>query len=658
MRFDDKFLDDIRARVPLSDVVGQHVVWDQRKTNISRRDYWACCPFHDEKTPSFHADDQRGRYHCFGCHKSGDHFRFLMDKTGVSFPEAVEILANRAGLKMPQQSAVAAQKAEKKKSFEDILQVSAQYYQKAYQDTVGGRARGYMRDREVPVHIQSQFGIGYAPQEKDGLKNYLLSLDIDLKDMIASGALARSDDGRVYDRFRNRLMFPIHDIKGRVIGFGGRALDSVAHAKYLNSAESSLFQKRHTLYNIHRARQAAHEGQIVLVVEGYMDVLACTMAGFEAAVAPLGTALTNEQIILLWRLADVPVICFDGDRAGQKAALRAIDTALPLLTPGKSIRFAFMPKGQDPDDVIRTQGNKSFQALIDQARPLVDILWQSALDEGALNTPEERAAFEIRLKNRIRVIKNETVARYYRDDLSQRLRQYRAAQSSPVHKQQFASHGFKKAQFYRQGQFGAHQRQTIEPSNPGKSITRSGLAARIRHASTHEFASTHELLPREALLVMLAVKHPFLIEQQLETFAELDFEGNILKKLQQHLLDFIATDSADLGDQEVEKRLYNHLVGLGLEEVLKSLESRLLAKGIWQMGKNAAKQDIETTFAHALALHYKSRELNKELKQAELALGKAPSEESFERLKEIQNQVVTVDGTQALIQGFGVLSGR
>ena len=376
MRFSDGFLDEIRQRLPISQVVGEHVIWDKRKSQPGRGDFWACCPFHGEKSPSFHADDRKGIYHCFGCGVTGDHFRFLTEKAGMSFPEAVEKLAGMAGVPMPARDEREEQRAEARRSLYDVMELATQYFEAALAHNVGARARGYLFDRGVPVPAQTRFRIGFAPDSRNGLKEHLAANGVTAQEMIDTGLVISGEDIAVpYDRFRNRVMFPIADFRGRIIAFGGRALSADVPAKYLNSPETELFHKRSTLYNGQTARTAARDGKPVVVVEGYLDVITSVMAGFEGTVAPLGTALTEEHLQLLWRMSEAPILCFDGDAAGIKAAERAADLVLPLLKPGMTVKIATLPDGLDPDEIILQQGRDAFAAVLERATPLSEMIW-------------------------------------------------------------------------------------------------------------------------------------------------------------------------------------------------------------------------------------------------------------------------------------------
>ncbi|HEU0081763.1 MAG TPA: DNA primase, partial [Bradyrhizobium sp.] len=417
MRFTPQFLDELRARLPVSEVVGRRV-----KLKKAGREFKGLSPFQQEKTPSFTVNDQKQFYHDFSTGKHGNIFDFVMETEGVSFPEAVERLASMAGLPLPAVTPDAARHEQRRKTLHDVMELAAKFFADTLASRNGAKARGYLADRAISPATQLQFRIGYAPNERFALKEHLGNAGVPVEDMVEAGLLVAGDDIPVpYDRFRDRVMFPITDLRGRVIAFGGRALDKDAPAKYLNSPETPLFHKGDNLYNLSTARQAAHDGAPLVVVEGYVDVIAMVGAGFGASVAPLGTALTENQLALLWRMADEPILCFDGDKAGQKAAWRAADLALPHLKPGKSLRFALLPEGQDPDDLARTSGRGAIEEVIAAARGLADIIWSRELEGGSFATPERRAALEARIGELTNGIRDDVVRRYYRQDFSERL---------------------------------------------------------------------------------------------------------------------------------------------------------------------------------------------------------------------------------------------
>ncbi len=427
-RFSDGFLSTIRDRLPLSEIVGRRVSWDRRKSRPAKGDHWACCPFHGEKTPSFHVDDRKGRYHCFGCSASGDHFRFLMETEGLSFPEAVERLAGEAGVPMPAIDPEAARRQQERLKLVDVLDLAATFFERALQSDAGRHALGYAEQRGLTAPIRETFRIGYAPDQRTALLDHLAARDVPLADMVEAGLVIVPDDGmrKPYDRFRGRLMVAIEDMRGRVVGFGGRILGE-GEPKYLNSPETELFRKREMLFNAQRARQAAHHVGRLLVVEGYMDAIALHGAGFQETAASLGTALGEEQVALMWRFADEPIICFDGDKAGEQASHRAMDRALPMLKPGKSLRFLFLPDGSDPDDYVKEHGAEAFKQLLEEARPLIDVLWDRETSEIDLTTPERMAAFQTSLNRLVTSIQDATVRQYYDQALKDRFYALRRA---------------------------------------------------------------------------------------------------------------------------------------------------------------------------------------------------------------------------------------
>src|ERR1700724_3509040 len=418
MRFTPEFLDELRARLPVSEVVGRRV-----KLKKAGREWRGLSPFNQEKTPSFYVNDQKMAWFDFSSQKNGSIFDFVMLTEGLSFPEAVERLAAQAGMPLPTVSREEEARDERRKTLNDVVELAAKFFEATLASRAGARARGYLADRGLDPATQVKFRLGYAPAERFALKEHLGQAGIATEDMIAAGLLVAGDDIPVpYDRFRDRVMFPIGDLRGRVIAFGGRALEKDAQAKYLNSPETPLFHKGGTLYNIAAARKAAHEGAAVIAVEGYVDVIAMVGAGYEATVAPLGTALTADQLGFLWKMADEPTLCFDGDQAGRRAAYRALDVALPLLRPGKSLRFATLPDGNDPDDLVRSGGRAAIEDVLAGARPLVHMLWMREAEGRGFDTPERRAALEARLGAVMAGIGAESVRRYYRREFESRLR--------------------------------------------------------------------------------------------------------------------------------------------------------------------------------------------------------------------------------------------
>ncbi|MFG6080902.1 DNA primase [Paracoccus litorisediminis] len=414
MSLPPQFLDEIRARVPLSRVIGRKVVWDLRRSNQAKGDWWCPCPFHGEKTASFHVDDQKGFYYCFGCHAKGDALTFLREAEGLGFIEAVELLASEAGLPMPERDPRQVQRADRRTELVEVMEQAVRWFRMQLGTGLAEQARAYLGRRGLDGAACEQFGIGYAPDQRQGLFNALRSKGISDALIIEAGLCAKPDDGGApFDRFRGRIMFPIRDGRGRCIAFGGRSLDPNARAKYLNSPETALFDKGRNLYNVGPARAAVAKGKPLIVAEGYMDVIALVRAGFEGAVAPLGTAITEDQLRLMWRISPEPVIALDGDTAGVRAAVRLIDLALPMTAPGQALRFAFLPTGQDPDDLIRQKGAAAMTGVLDEARPLVDLLWRRETDGRVFDSPERKAALDKALGDAIAKIPDKDTRDHY-----------------------------------------------------------------------------------------------------------------------------------------------------------------------------------------------------------------------------------------------------
>ncbi len=420
------FLDELYSRVSLARVVGRRVVWDLRKSNQGRGDMWAPCPFHQEKTPSFHVDDRKGYYYCFGCHAKGNAITFVRETENVSFIEAVEILAREAGMEVPAPDPGAREKANRQADLVRVMEQAIQHYRLQLKTAAASDAREYLAGRGLSGQALERWEIGFAPDRRRGLYDHLTGKSVAAELVVGAGLAARPDDGGMpYDRFRGRIIFPIRDGRGRAIALGGRAMDPDARAKYLNSPETELFDKGRTLFNFGPARTAVGKGQPLIVAEGYMDVIALSEAGFTATVAPLGTAVTTDQLSLLWRISSEPTIALDGDNAGLKAAMRLVDLALPSLAADRTLRFCLMPVGKDPDDVIRLGGAAAMRKELEQAQPLFSVLWKRETADREFSSPEQKVALEKRLSDAINRIGDATLRRHYSGELKDLLFQLR-----------------------------------------------------------------------------------------------------------------------------------------------------------------------------------------------------------------------------------------
>ena len=661
MRFTPQFLDDLRARLPVSEVVGKRV-----KLKRAGKEWKGLSPFHQEKTPSFTVNDQKGFYHDFSSGKHGNIFDFVMETEGVGFVEAVERLASMAGMALPAVTPDAARHEQRRRTLYDVMDLAAKFFAETLASRTGAKARGYLADRSISPATQLQFRMGYAPGERFALKEHLGSQGVSVEDMIEAGLLIAGDDIPVpYDRFRDRVMFPITDGRNRIIAFGGRALEKDVPAKYLNSPETPLFHKGDNLYNQAMARQAAHDGAQVVVAEGYVDVIALVGTGFSAAVAPLGTALTENQLTLLWKMADEPLLCFDGDGAGQRAAFRAADLALPHLKPGKSLRFAMMPEGQDPDDLARNGGRAAIDEVFAGARPLADMIWTRATEGGQFATPERRAALEAQLQNLTNGIQDETVRRYYRQDFAERLRRMFAPEGSAPGGYGGARGGFRSEsprRFPGRGGFGA--------GSAGRPGSRANLSTAALGRGPYQAASPQlansplmrgqrgALSRREALILQSLVNHPWLLHDHLEEIAGLELAHPDAVKLRAGIIAAFA-NYGTTDDSEAERdRIAAWLEKNNYSEQIQRVEKALTTKDVWGTQAGAACEDVLSTWQQLVALHRQSHALLRELKDAEQALGHDNTEANIAWLRDVKARLAAADGTEALIEGFGESSGR
>jgi DNA primase len=420
MRLSEDFIDEIKARVRPSDLIGRTV-----KLKRQGREFAGLSPFKKERTPSFFVNDEKRFYHCFATGKHGDIFTWLEEMEGLSFMEAAERLASDAGLSLPAPDPQAAQKAEQRKSLVEWMEAAQTVFTRALRSPQAESARDYLKSRGLTGEDCKRFGIGFAPDSRSALKDELVMAGAHLPELIECGLLIEPDQGAPYDRFRDRIMFPIHDPRGRLVAFGGRALSKETRAKYLNSPETPIFHKGATLYRFPEARRAAADPKAsirgLIVAEGYMDVIALARAGIDQGVAPLGTAITEEQMQLLWRAGGEPVMCLDGDAAGRAAALKAAERALPLLQAGRSLRFAFLPEGKDPDDLLREQGAGALRAVFEQTRSLADVLWERETNLEPLDDPDRRAGFRRRLRSLVSQITDPDIREEYKREFDQRV---------------------------------------------------------------------------------------------------------------------------------------------------------------------------------------------------------------------------------------------
>lgn len=638
MKFPPSLLDEIRARLPVSDVIGKRVKLQKRG-----REYVGLSPFNSEKTPSFTVNDQKGFYHCFSSGKHGDIFSFLTETEGLNFPEAVERLASEAGVAMPERSAEVERQEKKRTGLLEVMQLAQEFFVDALQTEKGALARGYLNDRGLTAKVQQRYGLGYAPSSRFDLKEFLVSKGVQQEEMIEAGLIIGGADIAVsYDRFRNRVMFPIRDLKDRVIAFGGRALSADQPAKYLNSPETPLFHKGHVLYNMSTARKAAYDLGKVIAVEGYMDVIALGMAGFDNVVAPLGTALTDSQLNLLWRMSPEPILCFDGDKAGRKAAYRAIDLALPMLAPGQSVRFALLPDGQDPDDLIKNQGREAFERVLADAQPLINMLWRREAETDAWETPEQRALLERRIHEAVANIADQKVRHHYEADLANRLAKlWQPAGAEKSGNRHGNYQKFRPSAGGGRGKFG----KTFRYNSTRQSF---GVSEALKKSQLAGNQQSWLIAPREALLIVTIINHPNMLDEVLEEFSALEFSLPELGKLRSLIID-IASSSQTLENQDMKA----HLIEQNYATLLERLESALTHKSDRFAQPETPEDEVVVGWRQAAELHLRAFSLKKELNVAELTFAQDDSEENFKRLTDIRSQLSNAIGMEVREDGVG-----
>lgn len=555
------FLDELRSRISLSDVVGRKVQWDLRKSNQAKGDMWAQCPFHQEKTASFKVDENKGFYYCFGCQAKGDAISFVRETENVNFIEAVEILAAEVGLPMPEFDPKSKEKSDRNKILIEIMEQSVNFFRLTLNSKQGKHALDYLHKRGLNSAVIEHFEIGFAPPEQTILTQKLIDKGYEIDAIIETGMSARSDDGnRYYDRFRGRVMFPIRDGRGRCIAFGGRSLDPAARAKYLNSPETSLFDKGRTLYNLAGARSAVGRAEPLIVTEGYMDVIALHSGNFSGAIAPLGTAITEQQLQSMWRVSPEPIIALDGDKAGLRAAYRLIDLSLPLLKTGQALRFSLMPEGKDPDDLIRNEGSSFFRNLIEEAIPMVDLIWKRETEGKSFDSPERRALLDKSLNDVIALIKENNLRNHYKDALFQARRQF-------FGKQFIGKTGFKNT-------------STVMPQIDTKA---SFLV------SADEKTASAKI--RESTIVAVLIKFPDLIEIFYDELIMIDLVTPDCDMVLKELIKLDRNSTIKIKDQLNEKissDKVDKLLGLSHLKILPCLR----LKGTIEMGQQTLKEEL------------------------------------------------------------------
>lgn len=610
MAIPPRFINELRDRLTLSDILGRRM-----KLTRAGREYKGCCPFHHEKTPSFTVNNDKQFYHCFGCGAHGDVVNFVMEHDNLSFIDAVEMLAAEAGMQVPKQTPQDVAKAKEEKDLYSLLEETAVFFEEGLRHPANKEALQYMVERGAE-NLLEPFRIGFSPEDGQALRKYLAGKGYSDKQMLQAGVLRPSNKGgEPYSFFRGRIMFPVTDRRGRVVAFGGRIMPEhlrppergdFTPPKYMNSSDSELFHKGRMLYNESRARQAVSEGKPLIVVEGYTDVMALFEAGFHGGVAPLGTALTEEQILLLWKMIPderkMPVLCFDGDNAGRRAAERAAERLLPLLQPNQSVLFAFLPQGQDPDSLIKAQGKKAFQAVLDAAMPLADFLWLSNVKDQSFDAPEARAGLGQKLEQITERITDRSVQNYYRQMFKDKIFQY-----------------FRKSSY---------------------NDFKKGMPANVNRHSNVKIARPTFSANRLPQMILLAcvINHPALFDQVEEECAQLSIADTRLDMLRQAVIDVLCSKE-NLDREELQR----HLINTGFKAELELILSDAVYTHAGFARASTDIMDVQAGWAEVSAMIAR-RSVSQELLAATQTLA-----ENFS--KENEGKVLALHDVHKIVEG-------
>ncbi len=609
MNYSQSFIEDLKARYRISEVIGRAV-----PVKRAGREYKALCPFHKEKTPSFTINDEKGFFHCFGCGAHGDVIGFTMDYERLTYPEAIEKLALQAGLALPKQDWQEAKREEKSRSLQSVVEEACRWFESQLEDSAEGElARRYIAERGLSAATRDTFRIGFAPADRDALTKAMATKNITPAQLIEAGLLIQVEQKTPYSRFRRRLIFPIRDRKSRVVAFGGRILPGEPNTeapKYLNSPETPLFHKGRMLFNLDRARRAAHAAGELILAEGYMDVIVMAQAGIAQAVAPLGTAVTAEQLQLCWQMVDAPMLCLDGDSAGQRAMTRAMELALPMLVPGKTLKFATLPKGEDPDSLIRQHGVEALHEILAAARPLAETLWQQQMGQAA-TTPEAQAAQEATLMQRVGEIKHPGVQHYYKQFMREKLRAHAAPRRVP------AAHASRQDFRKFRGNSGM---TTGVPTPPPPPTPRNVDAAFVMPV---------------AQLVALVITHPDLLSDPHaeEVWLALPLPNASLAKLHRRITEAHIEQPA-LAAEDLRTQLEEDC-----HEELAVLAKAFDRFGLARAGDADARVQLAQRFWPELVDDLHRLSLKADIAAAERALAENLTEENNQRLLDLQKQL-------------------
>ena len=610
MAFSPQFLDEIKDQLGLVTLIGRRVSLQKKG-----KEYLGICPFHNEKTPSFTVNESKGFFHCFGCGEHGSIFDFLIKIDNLTFPEAVERLASEAGIDLPADTPEMREQEKQIQTNYEVLERASLFYEKQLHSPNGKEALTYLFNRGISKEIIEKFRIGFAPDSGGALKAELSRAGIKKNILVETGLVIVSNrpQNPPFDRFRNRVIFPITDPRGRVIGFGGRILGK-GEPKYLNSPETPLFKKGKNLYALYNSKESARKNDELIVTEGYTDVISLHQSGFDTAVAPLGTSLTEEQIKLLWRFARKPILCFDGDSAGQRVAMRAAERALPLIKPGYSLQFVMLPGGEDPDSFIRANGPKAARKMFSGAIALSEVLWKIETIGFKLDTPEDRSWLERRLRERTLQIKDDTVRRYYLTEFKERLRQR-----------------FHHSQTYM------YSKKGNTPQTRSQLAEKSGISTQVDSKNL-----------RESILIYTLISHPLLFDQVGERLGTVTFSDPNLDKLRQEVLMALAS-LEEVGEGLDSKSLEDHLISTGCLAQMRDPLRRQIFNHASFSRPDEQLENARVGWEQQFGI-FKREQLLAEIESTKERLMKDLNREDFELLKVLKEAAAEIEGIENQVE--------
>lgn len=627
MNFSKSFLDDLRNRTSLSDLIGGKVSWDQKKSRSGQGDFWAPCPFHEEKTASFHVDGQKGFYYCFGCHAKGDCFAFLKDYENLSFLESVSFLSQKLGIPLPRNNSNT--EIFDKKNFEllEIMQVASEFYIRELKTSNAIECVKYIESRDIKRGTIDHFEIGFASNGVRSIYSYLLEKGFSPKHILESGLCIEPEKGKEpFDRFRNRIMFPIKDQKGQTIAFGGRSLDPTARAKYLNSPETSLFSKGQIVYNFSNAKPQGKIKKPLIVVEGYMDVISLFQAGFNNVVAPLGTAITEAQLRLMWRLHFEPIIILDGDKAGRTASSKLMSLALPFIEPERSLRFGILPFGQDPDDYLKSEGSAALEIIIERALPIINMLWNDQTKDLVFDSPERRAALELNLRNEIGKIKNSHLRTHFQHAISKMQKSFFSNLTS--NDLESRNSGQKKLSF-NQRKINAKASDAAKNSLLGQASSNLDVELRLK----------------EGAILLGAINHPIIAFQLENEISRVKFKFADLEEIRNIILEELPLAEAmtkDAFQENISRKIKSN--------VLEMLEKIPHLKVHASLSSVASASNAKKAIEDAITRHNSLNDFKKEIRIAESEILNSTTEELTSRIQKANVRLQkAIKGSEPLV---------